>query len=53
MLQAKKIRSLKPNVSREQAIRHFTGGALNLAANLTRGRVRSTAELYFRTARFG
>jgi hypothetical protein len=53
MLQAKKIRSLKPNVSREQAIRHFTGGALNLAADLTRGRVRSVAELYipYRTFR--
>jgi len=53
MLQAKKIRSLKPNVSREQAIRHFTGGALNLAADLTRGRVRSIAELYipYRTFR--
>jgi hypothetical protein len=53
MLQTKKIRSLKPNVSREQAIRHFTGGPLNLAANLTRGRVRSIAELYipYRTFR--
>jgi hypothetical protein len=53
VLQAKRIRSLKPNVGREQAIRHFTGGALNLAANLTQGRVRSIAELYipYRTFR--
>jgi hypothetical protein len=52
-LQSKKIRSLKPNVSREQAIRHFSEGALNLAVNLTHGRVRSVAELYipFRTFR--
>jgi hypothetical protein len=52
-LQAKKIRSLKPNVGREQAIRYFSGGALNLAANLIQGRVRSIAELYipYRTFR--
>jgi hypothetical protein len=45
-VQAKKISSLKPNVSCEQAIRRFTSGALNLAANLTRGRGRSAAEPY-------
>lgn len=41
-----KIRSLKPNVTREQALTHFTAGALNRAADATRGRVRSIAELY-------
>ncbi|MFY9561029.1 MAG: hypothetical protein WAQ52_12420 [Terriglobales bacterium] len=41
-----KIRSLKPNVTREQAIRCFTEGALNVAANFLRGHVRSVAELY-------
>ena len=46
MLPPKKIRSLKPNVSREQAIQHFSDGVLNRAASLTRGRVRSIAELY-------
>ncbi|MBZ5655020.1 MAG: hypothetical protein LAO56_07035 [Acidobacteriia bacterium] len=53
MFQAKKIRSLKPNVSREQAIQHFSAGVLNLVANLTRGGVRSIAELYipYRTFR--
>jgi hypothetical protein len=40
------IRALKPNVTREEAIRHFTAGPLNLAARLTRGPVRSIAELY-------
>jgi hypothetical protein len=42
----KSIRSLKPNVTREQALRHFTAGALNQAADVVRGRVRSIAELY-------
>lgn len=53
MSQARKIRSLKPNVSREQAIQHFSNGVLNRAASLTRGRVRSIAELYipYRTFR--
>jgi len=46
MFQTRKIRSLKPNVSRAQAIQHFSAGALNLTANLTRGRIRSIAELY-------
>lgn len=41
-----RIRSLKPNVTREQAIRHFTEGVVNRAADLLRGRVRSVAELY-------
>lgn len=53
MCQTKEIRSLKPNVSREQAVQHFTSGVLNAAARLTRGRVRSIAELYipYRTFR--
>ena len=53
MFQPKRIRSLRPNVSREQAIQHFSAGALSLAANLTRGRIRSIAELYipYRTLR--
>lgn len=41
-----RIRSLKPNVTREQAIRHFTEGVVNRAADLLRGRVRAVAELY-------
>jgi len=41
-----RIRSLRPNVTREQAIQHFSAGALNRVANLTRGRIRSLAELY-------
>jgi len=41
-----RIRSLKPNVTREQAIRHFTEGAVNRAGDLLRGSVRSVAELY-------
>jgi len=47
------IRSLKPNVSREQAIQHFSAGALNLFTSLARGRIRSIAELYipYRTFR--
>jgi hypothetical protein len=41
-----RIRSLQPNVTREQAIRHFTEGAVNRAADLVKGQVRSVAELY-------
>ena len=40
------IRSLKPNVTREEAIRHFTNGVLNGAVELIRGPVRSLAEFY-------
>jgi hypothetical protein len=40
------IRSLKPNVTREEAIRHFSGGIVNSAANWIRGPVHSLAELY-------
>jgi hypothetical protein len=40
------IRSLKPNVTREEAIRHFSGGIVNSAANWIRGPVHSIAELY-------
>ena len=41
-----RIRSLKPNVTREEAIRHFSEGAMNRMADLIRGPVRSLAELY-------
>ena len=41
-----RIRTLKPNVTREDAIRHFSDGVLNGAASLIRGPVRSLAELY-------
>ena len=41
-----RIQSLKPNVTREQAIRHFSDGVVNGAAKLIRGPVRSLAELY-------
>jgi hypothetical protein len=40
------IRSLKPNVTREEAIRYFTAGVANRAASLLRGPVRSLADLY-------
>lgn len=40
------IRILKPNVSREEAIRHFTAGAGGVLAAVLRGRARSIAELY-------
>jgi hypothetical protein len=43
---AETIRSLKPNVSREEALRHFTGGARGVAAGILQGRARSMAELY-------
>ena len=46
MLPANNVRALKPNVTREEAIRHFTTGPLNLAARLNRGPLRSIAELY-------
>lgn len=41
-----RIRTLKPNVTREEAIRHFSGGVVNTAADFLRGPVRSMAELY-------
>jgi hypothetical protein len=40
------IRSLKPNVTREEAIRHFTNGVLSGAVELIRGPVRLLAEFY-------
>jgi hypothetical protein len=40
------IRTLKPNVTREEAIRHFSGGMANGVTDLIRGQVRSLAELY-------
>ncbi len=40
------IRSLKPNVSREDALRHFTEGTRAVAADILRGRPRSMADLY-------
>lgn len=43
---AETIRSLKPNVSREDALRHFAGGVRGVAADFLRGRARSMAELY-------
>ena len=43
---SRSIRSLKPNVTREQAIRYFSDGAMNRIADVVRGRVRSLAELY-------
>jgi len=41
-----RIQALKPNVTREQAVRHFTEGTVSRAAELIRGPVRSLAELY-------
>jgi hypothetical protein len=41
-----RIRSLKPNVTREEAIRHFSNGLVNGAAKLIRGPIHSLAELY-------
>lgn len=41
-----RIRSLKPNVTREEAIRYFSEGLFNSAAEMIRGPVRSLAELY-------
>jgi hypothetical protein len=40
------IRTLKPNVTREEAIRHFSVGVANWATEWTRGPLRSLAELY-------
>lgn len=40
------IRSLKPNVTREEAVRHFSEGLANGALAWLRGPVRSLAELY-------
>lgn len=41
-----RIRSLKPNVTREEAIRHFSNGLFNGGARLIRGPIHSLAELY-------
>jgi hypothetical protein len=41
-----RIQTLPPNVTREQAIRHFTEGMLNRMAEVIRGPARSLAELY-------
>ena len=41
-----KIRTLKPNVTRDEAVRHFTEGAWSRGVSLIRGPVRSLAELY-------
>jgi hypothetical protein len=46
MLQEKNICSLRANVSREEASRHFTGGLRGVAAGFIRGRARSIADLY-------
>jgi hypothetical protein len=40
------VRSLKANVTREEALRHFTGGARGMAAAVLRGRARAMAVLY-------
>lgn len=40
------IRSLKPNVGREEASQYFTGGPRGLVAGLLRGRAQSMAELH-------
>jgi len=40
------IRTLKPNVTREEATRHFSNGMVNGVAKWIRGPVRSLAELY-------
>lgn len=40
------ISSLKPNVSREDALRHFTEGTRAVAADILRGPARSMADLY-------
>ena len=46
MERAAMVRSLRANVTRDEALRHFTGGARGLAAAVLRGRARSMAELY-------
>jgi hypothetical protein len=43
---AETIRCLKPNVSREEALKHFTGGARGVMAAVLRRPARSMAELY-------
>ncbi len=40
------VQTLKPNVTREEAICHFTNGVLNSAVEMIRGPVRSLAEFY-------
>ena len=40
------VQTMKPNVTREEAIRHFTNGVLSSAVELIRGPVRSLAEFY-------
>jgi hypothetical protein len=45
-IQMTRIRSLRPNVTRDEAIRHFSKGVVNGTAKLMRGPVRSLAELY-------
>ena len=40
------VQTLKPNVTREEAICHFTNGVLNRAVEMIRGPVRSLAEFY-------
>jgi hypothetical protein len=40
------IRSLKPNVGRDEAIAHFTGGTLGFAREFWSGPLRSVAEFY-------
>ena len=40
------VQTLKPNVTREEAICHFTNGVLNSAVGMIRGPVRSLAEFY-------
>jgi hypothetical protein len=40
------IRSLKPNVSLDEALRHFTGGVRGKVSKALRGPARSVAELY-------
>lgn len=41
-----RIQSLKPNVSRDEAIRYFSAGIFNGATELIRGPIRALAELY-------
>ncbi len=40
------IRTLKPNVSRSQAVEQFTGGALGFAREFVSGPLRSVADFY-------
>jgi|SRR5215831_935288 len=41
-----RIRVLKPNVTKEQALRYFTSGLWNASIGRLRGRVQSIAEIY-------